>query len=197
MGLSRPTGTNTGEDINSEIQWPPNAKKLSITIHNIKNLVQNFSIRLNILKKIAKPLPPSIVDLCIDISYDTGGSGPELYSISRDDILKISTLINNILTNKLENLKLKGISRYNYKIGKPLIFSAINFPQSLKLLSLNDFILDYNFINLPNLKKLYFEHSLFDSDFGLPLRSSSERLLNLDLSPLISFCNTEILVSSF
>lgn len=165
---SNTSGTNTGEDINSEIQWPPNAKKLSITIHNIKNLVQNFSIRLNILKKIAKPLPPSIVDLCIDISYDTGGSGPELYSISRDDILKISTLINKILTNKLENLKLKGISRYNYKIGKPLIFSAINFPQSLKLLSLNDFILDYNFINLPNLKKLYFEHSLFDSDFRLP-----------------------------
>ncbi|GME76369.1 unnamed protein product [Ambrosiozyma monospora] len=156
------------------IQWPPNLKKLSITIHNIKNLVQNFSIRLNILRKIAKPLPPSIVDLCIDISYDTGGSGPELYSISRDDILKISMLINQILTNNLENLKLKGISRYNYKIGKPLIFSAINFPSSLKLLSLNDFILDYNFINLPNLKKLYLEHSLFDSDFNLP---ASEEIL--------------------
>ncbi|VEU22250.1 DEKNAAC103245 [Brettanomyces naardenensis] len=157
-----------GEDPASNIQWPPNVKKLSVTIHNIKNLVQNFSIRLNILKKIAKPLPPSVVDLCIDISYDTGGSGPELYSISRDDILKISLLINQILTNNLENLKLKGISRYNYKIGKPLIFSAINFPASLKLLSLNDFILDYNFINLPKLKKLYFEHSLFDSDFRLP-----------------------------
>ncbi|KGK35407.1 hypothetical protein JL09_g5443, partial [Pichia kudriavzevii] len=156
------------------IQWPTNLKKLSITIHNIKNLIQNFSIRLNILRKISKPLPPSIVDLCIDISYDTGGSGPELYSISRDDILKISSLINQILTNNLENLKLKGISRYNYKIGKPLIFSAINFPTSLKLLSLNDFILDYNFINLPNLKKLYFEHSLFDSDFKLP---SSEEIL--------------------
>ena len=152
----------------TNIFWPKNLKKLSITIHNIKNLIQNFSIRLNILKKIAKPLPSSIVDLCIDISYDTGGSGPELYSISRDDILKISNLINKILTNNLENLKLKGISRYNYKIGKPLIFSAINFPSSLKLLSLNDFILDYNFINLPNLKKLYFEHSLFDSDFKLP-----------------------------
>ncbi|QPG73203.1 hypothetical protein FOA43_000510 [Brettanomyces nanus] len=159
---------DNGEDVASRIQWPPNAKKLSITIHNIKNLDQNFSIRLNILKKIAKPLPPSIVDLCIDISYDTGGSGPELYSISRDDILKISMLINQILTSNLENLKLKGISRYNYKIGKPLIFSAINFPPSLKLLSLNDFILDYNFINLPKLKKLYFEHSLFDLDFRLP-----------------------------
>lgn len=151
------------------IHWPSNLKKLSITIHNIKNLIQNFSIRLNILRKIAKPLPPSIIDLCIDISYDTGGSGPELYSISRDDILKISGLINKILTNNLENLKLKGISRYNYKIGKPLIFSAINFPTSLKLLSLNDFVLDYNFINLPDLKKLYFEHSLFDSDFKLPV----------------------------
>lgn len=159
---------DTDENPADKIQWPPNCKKLSITIHNIKNLVQNFSIRLNILKKIAKPLPPSIVDLCIDISYDTGGSGPELYSISRDDILKISMLINQILTNNLENLKLKGISRYNYKIGKPLIFSAINFPPSLKLLSLNDFILDYNFISLPKLKKLYFEHSLFDSDFRLP-----------------------------
>lgn len=160
---------NDEEQLGKNIHWPCNLKKLSITIHNIKNLIQNFSIRLNILKKIAKPLPPSIVDLCIDISYDTGGSGPELYSISRDDILKISNLINKILTNNLENLKLKGISRYNYKIGKPLIFSAINFPVSLKLLSLNDFILDYNFINLPNLKKLYFEHSLFDSDFKLPV----------------------------
>lgn len=150
------------------IHWPQNLKKLSITIHNIKNLIQNFSIRLNILRKIAKPLPPSIIDLCIDISYDTGGSGPELYSISRDDILKISNLINIILTNNLENLKLKGISRYNYKIGKPLIFSAINFPKSLKLLSLNDFILDYNFLELRNLKKLYFEHSLFDFNFKLP-----------------------------
>ncbi|KAG0674475.1 hypothetical protein C6P40_004040 [Pichia californica] len=169
-----PSNDNDNDDVNlidysKNIHWPCNLKKLSITIHNIKNLIQNFSIRLNILKKIAKPLPPSIIDLCIDISYDTGGSGPELYSISRDDILKISSLINKILTNNLENLKLKGISRYNYKIGKPLIFSAINFPNSLKLLSLNDFILDYNFINLPNLKKLYFEHSLFDSDFKLPI----------------------------
>lgn len=169
--LSEDNGDNEEDGLSKysdRIYWSQNLKKLSITIHNIKNLIQNFSIRLNILKKIAKPLPPSIIDLCIDISYDTGGSGPELYSISRDDILKISNLINNILTENLENLKLKGISRYNYKIGKPLIFSAINFPKSLKLLSLNDFILDYNFLDLPNLKRLYFEHSLFDFNFKLP-----------------------------
>ncbi|TID29140.1 hypothetical protein CANINC_002097 [Pichia inconspicua] len=165
---------DTVSKYSENIHWPQNLKKLSITIHNIKNLIQNFSIRLNILRKIAKPLPPSIVDLCIDISYDTGGSGPELYSISRDDILKISNLINIILTNNLENLKLKGISRYNYKIGKPLIFSAINFPKSLKLLSLNDFILDYNFLEFTQLKKLYFEHSLFDFNFKLP---NSEEIL--------------------
>ncbi|ODV83309.1 hypothetical protein CANARDRAFT_25117 [[Candida] arabinofermentans NRRL YB-2248] len=150
------------------IKWPTNLKKLSITIHNIKNLSQDYSIRLDILQKLSTSGPKSITDLCVDISYDTGGSGPELYNFTKEDISKVSGYLNGLMSDGIEVLKLKGISRYNYKIGKPLIFSSLQLPASLKLLSLNDFILDYSYAKLNNLKKIFLEHSLFDSEFKLP-----------------------------